>query len=65
VNVVEGMRVKDGDVLVEIKEDDEQRNVEKADANVKRAEALLEQAKIAVQRADSNVKVADSRALTS
>jgi HlyD family secretion protein len=61
VNVVEGMRVKPGDKLVVIKEDDETRNVEKAEANVKRSEALLEQAKIAVQRAASNVQVADAR----
>lgn len=61
VNVVEGMRVKPGDVLVEIKKDDEQRNVEKADANVKRSKALLAQANIAVKRAASNVEVADAR----
>ena len=61
VNVYEGMRVRPGDKLVEIKPDDEQRNTEKAEANVKRARALLEQSKIAVERAKSNISVADSR----
>lgn len=61
VNVYEGMRVKPDDVLVEIKQDDELRNFEKADAQVKRAEALLDQAKIAIQTRESNIKAADSR----
>jgi HlyD family secretion protein len=61
VRVREGDFVRKNDVLVIIKQDDEERSVQKAEANLQRVEASLEQAKVAVERAKSNIDVQDAR----
>lgn len=61
VRVQPGDSVKPGDVLVVIKKDDEERNVERARASLDRARAAFEQAKIAVLKAHENVLTAEAR----
>ncbi len=61
VRVREGDFVRAGDTLVVIKQDDERRSVERAEADVARSQALLAQAKIAVEEAQRNVEVSNGR----
>src|SRR5207244_1721558 len=61
VRVKEGDRVKPGDILVVIKKDDEERNVEKAKANLDRANAALQQSRVAVTKADASILSAEAR----
>ena len=57
IRVQEGDFVRKGDVLVQLKRDDEQRNVERAKAGLDSAEAQLAQARVAVERARADLLV--------
>ncbi len=57
IRVQEGDFVRKGDVLVRLKPDDEQRNVERARAGLDSAEAQLAQARVAVERARADLVV--------
>lgn len=61
VHVAEGDRVGAGDVLVRLKQDDERRNVDRAQAEVDRAESLLATAKVKVEQAHAAVLQAEAR----
>ncbi len=61
IPVVEGSYIRVGDVLCELDPDDEERNVDRAQAALDRVEALLAQAKVAVLRAKENVNIAEAR----
>ncbi len=58
--VDEGRLVKQGDTLLVLKKDDEQRRYNSAKAELDRARALLAQAKVAVERAQANIAAADA-----
>lgn len=51
-----GAYVRSGDVLVVLKQDDEQRNVDRTKAEVDRAEALVAQARISIRKAEATVE---------
>ncbi len=55
VHVVEGTFVREGDTLIELKRDDEQRRRDSAAAELTRAQALRAQALAAVDRAKANI----------
>ncbi len=61
VAVAEGDFVRAGDVLVELKKEDEQRSVDRAQAALERVEALLAQARVQVAQAELNVEIARAR----
>lgn len=61
INVVEGDYVHVGDALVEIKKDDEQRNVERAQQVKQRAEIATAKSRLAVDSAEQAIKTAESR----
>lgn len=61
VRVKEGDFVRQGDVLVELKKEDEQRNVARAEADVKRVTALLESAKVDVLKAEAAIRSSEAR----
>lgn len=61
VKVQPGDYVKAGDVLVMLSRDDEQRNVERAQANLQRIRAQLEQAKEAKVKAQAAILTAEAR----
>ncbi len=61
VRVKEGDFVRQGDVLVELKKEDEQRNVARAEADVKRVAALLESAKVDVLKAEAAIRSSEAR----
>ncbi|MGD8454277.1 MAG: hypothetical protein PVJ57_20890 [Phycisphaerae bacterium] len=58
--VDEGKYVHQGDVLLVLKKDDEQRRFDGAQAELDRAKALHAQALIAIERAEANIIVADA-----
>ena len=58
--VDEGAFVHQGDILLRLKKDDEQRRLNAAAAELKRAQALFEQAKVAVERARANILGAEA-----
>lgn len=60
-NVKEGDYVTKGDILVELKKDDEQRQRDQAAAALTRMKALLKQAEVAVLKAQQNIAIADAR----
>ena len=57
IRVQEGDFVRKGDVLVQLKKDDEERNVARAKAGLDSAEAQLAQARVAVERARADLVV--------
>ncbi len=61
IKVKQGDFVKVGDVLVELKKEDEQRARDRAQAGLDRAKALLAQAKVDVLKAELAVKQSDAR----
>lgn len=61
VPVREGDRVTAGDVLLELDPDDEQRNVDRAQAAADRVEALLAQARVQLEQSRVNVEIARAR----
>ena len=61
LEVLEGDYVKQGEVLVRLKQDDERRQRDQAQAGLTRMKALLEQAKVAVQKAEQNIVTGDAR----
>lgn len=61
IHVEEGDFVRAGDLLVELDPDDEQRNVDRADAALKRARAALQQSEIAVKKAGISTISAKAR----
>lgn len=61
VAVAEGDFVRAGDILVELKKDDEQRSVDRAQAALDRVEALLAQARVQVAQAELNIEIARAR----
>lgn len=61
IPVVEGDAVKVGDVLMELKKDDEQRSVDRAQAAYDRAVHSLELARVKLEQARESVVLANSR----
>ncbi|MBW7904053.1 MAG: biotin/lipoyl-binding protein [Phycisphaerae bacterium] len=61
IPVVEGDAVKVGDVLLELKRDDEQRSVDRARAAHDRVKAGLELARVQVEQARQSVEIANAR----
>lgn len=61
VRVQEGDFVRERDVLVLLKKDDERRGFERAEADRDRVRALLEQARIGVLQAEQDVRSAEAR----
>lgn len=62
INVVEGTRVRQGEVLVELRKIDEQRSVDRAQAAVDRADAALADARVKVEQSKINVTLQEARA---
>lgn len=57
IRVQEGDFVRKGDILVQLKPDDEQRNVDRAKAGLDSARAQLAQARVSVERAKADLLV--------
>lgn len=61
IKVQEGDFVKAGDVLLVIKQDDEERNVTRAKAQLDRSKAQLERSKVSVLTAKANIITSEAR----
>ena len=61
IAVVEGDYVRKGDVLVVLKQDDEERRLAQAQAALVRARAALAKAEVAVEQATQNIITAEAR----
>jgi multidrug efflux pump subunit AcrA (membrane-fusion protein) len=61
ITVTEGDYVRAGDVLVELKRDDEQRNVDRNQAALDRVAGLLEQARIQIVKSEHDIELRRAR----